>query len=90
MTDLEHDVIRVFSLALTPAARHHLELNYDSIALIRAACEHQTPTELARIVSVGIGWHTPINPWPVMRYRIARAAGHDMNHHPHDDMEMTD
>lgn len=88
MTDVEHDPIRVFSNALTPAARHHLELHQHTIPVIRQAAEKTSPTELARIVGKGIGWHTPANPWPLMWFRLRRSAGLDDTQN--DDQEMTD
>jgi len=76
------DVLRQFSAALTPAARHHLELNYQTIALVHAATERVPPLELARICSVGIGWNHPANAAGLIRYRLKREAGTD-----HDDQE---
>lgn len=69
------DPLRHFSNSLTPAARHHLDLNYQTIRAIRQACERLTPVELARIVSKGIGWHTPANAPGLILYRLKREAG---------------
>lgn len=82
--DTELDVIRAFTAALTPAARHALELNYDSIRYIRAATGHHTPAELARIVSAGIGRQNPANPSALILFRLRRESGLD------DDQEDND
>lgn len=74
MTETERDVLQAFTAALTSAARHALELNYDSIRYIRAATEHHTPAELARIASakpVGAG---VANPHQLILYRLRREA----------------
>jgi hypothetical protein len=71
---MSDDVLRQFTAALTPAARHHLDLNYQSIALIHAATEHLPPLELGRICSTGIGWHTPANPAGLILFRLRREA----------------
>jgi hypothetical protein len=73
-TDVTDDPIRLFSNALTPAARHHFDLNYQTIRLIRAAAQHRPPAELARICSTGIGWHTPANPAGLILFRLRREA----------------
>lgn len=73
MTELEVDVVRAFAAALTGRARRHLELNYDSIRYVRAACEHHTPAELARICSAKpVG--TVSNPAELILYRLRREA----------------
>lgn len=76
------DVVREFTEALSPAARHHLDLTR-AIPLIRAATEHTSPAELAHIVSAGIGWHTPANAAGLILFRLDREA------HSHDDQEAT-
>ncbi|WP_375483276.1 hypothetical protein [uncultured Jatrophihabitans sp.] len=67
--------MRQFSNALTPAARTHLRLDYESIALIRTACETHTPRQLAQTVAKGIGWRNPANAPALLLYRLRRAAG---------------
>jgi hypothetical protein len=82
MTAPEQDVVRVFSLALTPAARSHLHLDYATITALRTACQTTTPRDLAKTVSNGIGWHTPANAPALIAWRIRRAAGQtDPQHH---------
>lgn len=75
MTAADVDPVRAFTAALSAAARHARELNYDSIGYIRTASEKHPPADLARIVSAGIGWHTPANPHALMLYRLRREAG---------------
>lgn len=70
----DDDPVHAFTEALTAAARHHLELSYESIRLIRAASEHLPPLELGRICSAGIGWNHPANASALLLYRLRREA----------------
>lgn len=71
----QDDPVRAFTAALSGAAHRQLPIDYTTIPLIRAASEKHTPADLARIVSAGIGWHTPANPHALMLYRLRREAG---------------
>lgn len=73
------DTLRLFVEALPSAARSHLILDTHTIPLIHTAVERMTVDELAKQVSVGIGWHTPANAPALLRYRLARAAGRDID-----------
>jgi len=68
------DPVRAFSDALTPAARHHIDLNYESIPLIHAASKYVPPAELAAICSAGIGWNSPANAHSLIMFRIRRES----------------
>jgi len=77
MTAPKQDPVRAFSAALTPTARRHLELTYQTIPLIHAGCERHGPEKLARIVCNGVGGRTPANAAGLMLYRLRREAGID-------------
>lgn len=87
MTTPESDPLRLFSNALSPAARSHLRLDFHTIPMIRKACDATTPRELAKTVGQEIGWRSPANPWPLMWHRIRRAAG--VLDHENEDQEAT-
>lgn len=75
MTAAEPDVLPAFTAALTAAARHHIDLSYDSIRHIRAATEKRTPAELAAYVG-GTDHGLALTP-ARMLWRLRRAAGRD-------------